>query len=153
MEVVMSTSKRLNGAAALALAALCTGCVTWNEMDRSERGTAVGATGGALVGAAVGGPIGAVVGAGAGGYIGHHQGFGASGTATATVDRDRDAREASVVRSAQRSLNDRGFDAGPADGRWGPNTEHAVRQFQQSSGLPQTGQLDRPTLSALGVVS
>jgi hypothetical protein len=49
------------------------GCATWNEMDRAEQGTAVGATGGALVGGIVGGPIGAAAGAGAGGYVGHHQ--------------------------------------------------------------------------------
>lgn len=45
------------------------GCATWNDMDRSERGLAVGATGGAVVGGVLGGPIGA----GAGGYAGHHQ--------------------------------------------------------------------------------
>ena len=54
-------------------AILLGGCATWNEMDRSERGLAVGATGGAVVGGVVGGPIGAAVGAGLGGYAGHHE--------------------------------------------------------------------------------
>jgi len=33
----------------------------------------------------------------------------------------------------------------------GPNTESALRNFQQSKKLPQTGNLDQQTLSALGV--
>lgn len=57
------------------LALLTSGCATWEEMDRSERGLAVGATGGAVVGGIVGGPIGAAVGAGIGGYAGHHEGI------------------------------------------------------------------------------
>ena len=56
-----------------------------------------------------------------------------------------------TVRSVQQSLNDKGYDAGPIDGQWGPNTEDAVRRFQQDSGLPQTGELEGSTLSALGV--
>ncbi len=58
---------------ALALAALSSGCATWDEMDRSEKGLAVGATGGAVVGGVLGGPIGAAIGAGVGGYAGHHE--------------------------------------------------------------------------------
>jgi len=57
----------------LALATLATGCATWGEMDRPEKGATVGATGGAVAGAVVGGPIGAAVGAGIGGYAGHHE--------------------------------------------------------------------------------
>jgi hypothetical protein len=54
-------------------AMLLSGCATWNEMDRNERGLAVGATGGAVVGGVLGGPLGAAVGAGVGGYAGHHE--------------------------------------------------------------------------------
>ena len=60
-------------AAVLLVAALASGCATWDEMDRSERGIAIGATGGAVVGGIIGGPIGAAIGAGAGGYAGHHE--------------------------------------------------------------------------------
>jgi peptidoglycan hydrolase-like protein with peptidoglycan-binding domain len=56
-----------------------------------------------------------------------------------------------LVRTVQRSLNDRGFDAGPVDGQWGPNTEAAVREFQQANGIAQTGNLDPRTINALGV--
>jgi len=55
------------------------------------------------------------------------------------------------VRSAQQALKDKGFDVGTVDGQMGPNTENALRQFQQKQGLPQTGNLDEQTLSALGV--
>ena len=52
---------------------------------------------------------------------------------------------------AQQALNDRGYGAGSIDGVWGPETANAVVRFQQAQGLPQSGALDAPTLSALGV--
>jgi hypothetical protein len=158
----MQTFEFIRRASAVALVSLCAGCATWQEMDRSEKGTAVGATGGALAGAAIGGPVGAVVGAGVGGYAGHHQGFGDSdrnaqarasrSVSPAPITRSGDyASSPDLVRSVQRSLNDKGFDAGPADGQWGPSTESALREFQESNGLAQTGNLDRRTMNALGV--
>lgn len=56
-----------------------------------------------------------------------------------------------MVRSAQEALKQNGFDAGPSDGRWGPSTENAVKNFQQAQGLPQSGELDQKTLDALDV--
>ena len=35
----------------------------------------------------------------------------------------------------------------------GPETEQAIKQFQEKQGLQQTGQLDEQTLSALGIQS
>jgi hypothetical protein len=145
------------GVAAIAMIAAAAGCATWNEMDRPEKGTAVGATGGALAGAAIGGPIGAVVGAGAGAYVGHHQAdtVGSRGSPNARDDvragASIDERGDPVVRSAQQTLNDRGFDAGVADGRMGPNTHDAILRFQRERNLPETGALDAPTLRALGL--
>jgi peptidoglycan hydrolase-like protein with peptidoglycan-binding domain len=55
------------------------------------------------------------------------------------------------VRAAQQALKQQGFDVGQVDGQMGPETESALRQFQQSKGLPQSGNLDQQTLSALGV--
>lgn len=43
------------------------------------------------------------------------------------------------VRQAQRTLNARGYQAGPADGLLGPRTEAATRSFQRSHGLAVTG--------------
>ncbi|HZQ59934.1 MAG TPA: peptidoglycan-binding domain-containing protein [Casimicrobiaceae bacterium] len=151
-------------AGAVALLSVCAGCATWNSMDRNEKGTATGATGGALIGAAVGGPVGALVGAGAGGYAGYYetQPGGIAAKSNAYVNDHGAASNAQrtganvaanseVVRDAQRALNDRGFNAGEIDGRWGPNTEQAVLAFQRQNGLPQTGTLDERTLATLGV--
>jgi len=143
---------RLGGvAAACALA----GCATWSNMDKQEKGTTVGAGGGALVGAAVGGPVGALVGAGAGAYAGHYE-TQPGGIASSTPPGHAHAntamtRDADHVRSVQRALNDRGYNVGTPDGVWGPSTEQGLRQFQQANGLTVTGTLDERTAAALGV--
>jgi peptidoglycan hydrolase-like protein with peptidoglycan-binding domain len=51
----------------------------------------------------------------------------------------------------QRALDRSGFNTGKADGRWGPRTEGAVKQFQQSKQIQPTGQLDRQTVADLGL--
>ncbi|HJU22811.1 MAG TPA: peptidoglycan-binding domain-containing protein [Casimicrobiaceae bacterium] len=56
-----------------------------------------------------------------------------------------------TVRSAQQALNEKGFNVGTVDGQMGPNTEAAIKKFQQSKGLPESGNLDEQTLAALGV--
>ncbi|MCL4763580.1 MAG: peptidoglycan-binding protein [Burkholderiales bacterium] len=61
------------------------------------------------------------------------------------------AHDASTVRSLQAALRERGFDPGPVDGVWGPQTEDALRDFQQSLGLAASGQPDAQTMSALDV--
>ena len=60
------SSSMLWKASAVSLAILMAGCssTSWNNMSKADKGTAVGATGGAVAGALVGGPIGAVAGAG-----------------------------------------------------------------------------------------
>jgi peptidoglycan hydrolase-like protein with peptidoglycan-binding domain len=60
---------------------------------------------------------------------------------------------ASPVSDAQRALNDKGFNVGPADGQMGARTKAALKQFQQMQGLPASGQLDAQTLAALNVGS
>jgi hypothetical protein len=52
--------------------------------------------------------------------------------------------------SAQRELSSRGFSV-TVDGRMGPQTRSAIRSFQASEGLPQTGVLDAATADALGL--
>jgi murein L,D-transpeptidase YcbB/YkuD len=146
----MNVSKLVYRTSAVALVSLFAGCATWNSMDQQEKGTAAGATGGAIVGAAVGGPVGAAVGAGVGGYAGHYEydklPLGNSRSASAPAEAG-----SADVQAAQQALNDRGYDVGAVDGIFGPQTESAVRSFQQAQGLPQTGTLDSATLAALGV--
>ena len=56
------------------------------------------------------------------------------------------------VRAAQLYLTVRGFSADGIDGVLGPRTAAAIRAFQASAGLPQTGQLDAQTMIALAPV-
>jgi peptidoglycan hydrolase-like protein with peptidoglycan-binding domain len=51
----------------------------------------------------------------------------------------------------QRMLNQKGFNIGEPDGRFGPNTRHGLEAFQRQEGLQVTGEIDHPTLAALGV--
>lgn len=54
-----------------------------------------------------------------------------------------------VVRAVQRRLVERGFAPGYPDGVWGPHSEAALRDFQQTAGLPATGHADAATLARL----
>ena len=47
-----------------------------------------------------------------------------------------------LVREAQSRLNAMGFDTGTPDGQMGPKTRSAIRAFQRSLGLPETGEID-----------
>jgi peptidoglycan hydrolase-like protein with peptidoglycan-binding domain len=63
---------------------------------------------------------------------------------------DAKAGKADVV-SMQQALKDKGFDPGPADGRMGPRTRAALRDFQKKEGLNPTGRWDHETGAKLGV--
>jgi hypothetical protein len=54
-----------------------------------------------------------------------------------------------VNRRAQQRLKELGFDPGPVDGLWGPKSQAALRRYQETYELPVTGEVDRPTLTAL----
>ncbi len=54
-----------------------------------------------------------------------------------------------VLQQAQRQLKGLGFDPGSTDGTFGPQTEAALRAYQQAYRLPQTGRLDEATLRSL----
>jgi peptidoglycan hydrolase-like protein with peptidoglycan-binding domain len=62
-----------------------------------------------------------------------------------------EALTGATVMQLQRRLNSRGFDAGPVDGRMGPSTRAALREFQRAENLEVTGRPDPRTLSALGI--
>jgi peptidoglycan hydrolase-like protein with peptidoglycan-binding domain len=73
----------------------------------------------------------------------------AHGTASKTMSDNAGAN----VSQIQQALNDKGFDAGPVDGKAGPKTKSALKQFQQAQGISASGRLDGPTLVALGVTA
>jgi phage tail tape-measure protein len=141
--MTMNATILKQGAVAAALAVALAGCASWHRMDEPEKGTTVGAAGGAVTGAVVGGPVGAVVGAGVGAYAGNYAGKtdAAKGAPVASTD----------VSTAQQALVDRGYSVGAVDGQWGPGTESALLKFQRENGLTQSGMLDAPTRSALGI--
>ena len=59
--------------------------------------------------------------------------------------------DSQTVKKVQKTLTDRGYRTGGIDGRMGPQTKAAVRNFQKSERLEPTGQLNSQTLVALGV--
>ena len=58
-----------------------------------------------------------------------------------------------MVEAIQRALIERGFDPGKVDGAMGWRTRGAIRVFQRSIGLVDTGRADDATLTALGLKS
>jgi len=138
-----------------AIALVFAGC---SGMSHTQKDTTVGATSGAVAGAVVAGPVGAVVGGVGGAVVGHevgkdHTAQGRPGvTGPNPPIASNSPYSSSTVRNVQQALNAKGFNAGPADGQWGPSTEIALKQFQTAQGLPSTGVLDARTMTALGVV-
>jgi peptidoglycan hydrolase-like protein with peptidoglycan-binding domain len=57
----------------------------------------------------------------------------------------------STIEQIQRTLNEKGYDAGPVDGNWGSQTQSALKDFQKAQGMQASGQPDKQTLAALGV--
>ncbi len=57
------------------------------------------------------------------------------------------------VMSAQQALKDKGHDPGAIDGRMGPNTRTALKNYQKAEGLKETGRLDSETRAHLGLAS
>jgi peptidoglycan hydrolase-like protein with peptidoglycan-binding domain len=135
------------GLAVLGLPLLLAACGDTTE-DRALSGAGIGAASGAVIGAVTG------IGPGAGALIG-----GAVGaTAGAVTDSSQvnlgkpvwrsssgggqggSAYDEGTVRNIQAGLQRLGYDPGPADGRFGPQTETAIRRFQQDNGMAVDGQ-------------
>ena len=63
------------------------------------------------------------------------------------------AASSEELRQAQQRLKDDGDYTGTVDGKFGPKTAAALKKFQQSNGLQQSGELDSQTASKLGVTT
>ena len=63
----------------------------------------------------------------------------------------RGAASREHVKAAQQALKDKGHDPGPIDGKMGPKTHAALRDFQSKEGLKSTGRLDNETMAKLGI--
>jgi peptidoglycan hydrolase-like protein with peptidoglycan-binding domain len=76
-----------------------------------------------------------------------------SGPSTQAQSGQQASQSPELVKQAQEKLSAAGHDAGTADGKMGPKTQAALKEFQQSKGLQASGQLDQKTVAALGVSS
>lgn len=61
--------------------------------------------------------------------------------------------EGQAVKDVQKKLKEQGFNPGAVDGRFGPKTDLAVRQFQQKNGLEVDGIVGSKTRAKLGVTA
>ncbi|NRG16285.1 peptidoglycan-binding protein [Rhizobiales bacterium] len=66
--------------------------------------------------------------------------------------RSRPAYDAAQVTRVQSMLNDLGYDAGPVDGFYGPQTRSALAQFQSDYGIAGNGSINRQSISTLTAI-
>lgn len=160
---------RANVVSVLALGLLTAACGS-NETQRAATGGLTGLGAGALIG----GPIGAVVGGAIGAAAGSAMPEGADTLTARAFNKERGAsaealndvglgnrgsRSAEVrsgqsshlIQDAQAELQREGLYKGRIDGIDGPQTQQAVRDFQQREGLQQTAVLDQPTLERMNL--
>lgn len=56
-----------------------------------------------------------------------------------------------TIRQVQQTLQQQNMYRGQVDGVWGPQTQAAVREYQQKNSLGSSGQLDQQTLASLNI--
>ena len=76
---------------------------------------------------------------------------GASSESTSAQPQAQTGQNPEMVKQAQEKLSAAGHEAGPSDGKMGPKTQAALKEFQESKGLEASGRLDQETIAALGV--
>lgn len=74
----------------------------------------------------------------------HPRPAGTAASSSASPSRD-------LIRQVQERLQTVGYNPGTIDGTMGPQTKNALLWFQNAQGLRTTGDLDAPTLNALGI--
>lgn len=77
------------------------------------------------------------------------QGWTDSNSLPASTASIQAVDNSALIREAQDKLNYLGFDTGAPDGQMGPRTRSAVRAFQRSIGLPETGIVDKKLIDEL----
>lgn len=73
-----------------------------------------------------------------------------SDASSAGMSSAMQSHDEQTVRQVQQALKDKGHDL-QVDGIMGPQTQAALRDFQQQQGMQGSGNLNQQTLSALGV--
>jgi peptidoglycan hydrolase-like protein with peptidoglycan-binding domain len=79
------------------------------------------------------------------------EGAGAAGKSDTMKGAGGTAGGAQRVKAVQQALKDKGHDPGAIDGKMGPKTQAALREFQTKEGLKASGRLDTETMAKLGV--
>jgi peptidoglycan hydrolase-like protein with peptidoglycan-binding domain len=74
-----------------------------------------------------------------------------SGSTKDPTTRGSMAGKSEQVKAVQQALKDKGHDPGAVDGKMGPKTQAALRDFQSKEGLTASGRLDADTMAKLGV--
>lgn len=67
--------------------------------------------------------------------------------------QQQDGGSREEVKAVQEALREHGQNPGPIDGVMGPKTQAALREFQRSEGLPETGRIDPETMAKLGATA
>lgn len=110
-----------------------------SEGDRTASGAGIGAAGGAVVGAVTGLSIleGAVIGAAVGGATGYFTDEDTVNLGDPIWEDDDGSAgsQSSVVTRVQGGLAQLGYNPGPVDGKPGPQTSEAIREYQRDHGL------------------
>jgi membrane-bound lytic murein transglycosylase B len=83
--------------------------------------------------------------------VGHLADRIAGGAPLAVAPQDSAQLTRARLEAVQQALIERGYDSGAVDGRLGPATRRAIREFQRARGLPADGFPDPALLTALGV--
>jgi len=82
---------------------------------------------------------------------GQQQQYGSSSQAGQQQQMASQQLNREKVRELQKTLNDKGFAAGPVDGIVGPKTRNAIQSFQKQEGIAASGKPDKQTLDALDI--
>ena len=120
------------------------------QSERGLSGAAIGAGTGAVIGAVT--PIGPAGGALIGGAAGAATGVL---TTSSQVNLGKPAYHGggsggnAAVRDIQSGLQRLGYNPGPADGRMGPKTSAAIRQYQQDNGMAVDGRPSQAVLDSI----
>ena len=127
----------------MALALFLSACGS-SEGDRTASGAGIGAAGAAVIGAVTGLSIleGAVIGAAVGGATGYFTDEDTVNLGDPIWDDDEGSDgagsgdgPATVVTRVQGGLSQLGYNPGPVDGQFGPQTADAIRDYQRDHGL------------------
>lgn len=74
-----------------------------------------------------------------------------SSNSSSSQGASSNADTSNTIKLVQQALNDKGYDAGVADGIMGQKTKNAVEQFQKDNGLTIDGIIGKQVKEALGI--